>query len=80
MYGEWLLGVVVKARVILLTTSDFSRRDFQFGCCYKKKNGGKWPIGQKFHKKLGEIGEIDVKKREESEKISLKELQHQEMG
>ena len=34
----------------------------------------------KFQKKLGEIGEIDVKKREESEKISFKELQHQEMG
>ena len=34
----------------------------------------------KFKKELEKSSEMDVKKREESEKISFKELEHQEMG
>ena len=46
----------------------------------KRKNGGKWFYGQYSKKNLVKTGEIDVKKHEESEKISFKKLQPQEMG
>ena len=67
MYGEWVLGVMVKAQLISRTASDFRRRDLQEGCCYKKKNGGKRLLGLNSKLNLVETGEIDVKKREESE-------------
>ena len=80
MYGEWVLGVVVKAQLILRTASDFRKRDFQEGCGYKKKKWGKSIFDQNLRKSLVETGKIDVKKREESEKDSFKELQPREMG
>ena len=80
MYGEWVSAVVVKARLILRTASDFRSGEVQVGCCCKKKNGGKWLFSQNLRWNLMETGKIDVKKHEESEKNSFEELPPQEMG
>ena len=80
MYGEWVSGVVVKARLILRTASDFRSGEVQVGCCCKKKNRGKWLFSQNLRWNLMETGKIDVKKHEESEKNSFEELPPQEMG
>ena len=80
MYGEWLLGVAVKAQQIYKPRVILKGGISSWVVVTKRKNGGKRFYGQDSKKNLVKTGEIDVKKHEESEKISFKELQPQEMG
>ena len=74
MYGEWILGAVVKARLILLTASDFRRGDGQVGCSCKDKNWKKMFKDQFLQINYLKRTIIDVKKCEESEKNGLEHL------
>ena len=74
MYGEGILGAVVKARLILLTASDFRRGEGQVGCCCKDKNWKKMSKDQFIQINYFQRTIIDVKKCEESEKNGLEHL------
>ena len=74
LFDEWLLGVVVKARLILLTASDFRRGDGQVGCSCKDKNWKKMFKDQFLQINYLKRTIIAVKKCEESEKNGLEHL------